>query len=54
MASTLFKIPKFQDFTFNNGLKFKVADWDIDFYNALGNNNFHYDIKNTINATLGN
>ncbi len=44
---------KISDFTFNNGLKFKVADWDIDFYNALGNNNFHYDIKNTINATLG-
>ncbi|OCA68426.1 outer membrane receptor protein [Chryseobacterium artocarpi] len=41
------------DFTFDNGLKFKVADWDVDFYNAFGNNRFTYDITNTINATLG-
>lgn len=44
---------KIYDFTFNNGLKFKVSDWDVDFYNALGNNNFHYDITHTLNATLG-
>lgn len=43
---------KIYDFTFNNGLKFKVSDWDVDFYNALGNNNFHYDITHTLNATL--
>ncbi|NIF07247.1 TonB-dependent receptor [Chryseobacterium sp. Tr-659] len=41
------------DFTFDNGLKFKVADWEVDFYNAFGNNRFTYDINNTINATLG-
>lgn len=41
------------DFTFDNGLKFKVADWDVDFYNAFGSNRFTYDIDNTINATLG-
>lgn len=41
------------DFTFDNGLKFKVADWDVDFYNAFGSNRFTYDIKNTVNATLG-
>ncbi|WP_230032830.1 TonB-dependent receptor [Chryseobacterium sp. Bi04] len=41
------------DFTFDNGLKFKVADWDIDFYNAFGSNRFTYQIDNTINATLG-
>lgn len=41
------------DFTFDNGLKFKVADWDVDFYNAFGNNRFTYQIDNTINATLG-
>ncbi|MCW3160805.1 TonB-dependent receptor plug domain-containing protein [Chryseobacterium oryctis] len=41
------------DFTFDNGLKFKVADWDVDFYNAFGNNRFTYQIENTINATLG-
>ncbi|MBV8326003.1 TonB-dependent receptor [Chryseobacterium sp.] len=41
------------DFTFDNGLTFKVADWDVDFYNAFGSNRFTYDIKNTINATLG-
>lgn len=44
---------KIYDFTFNNGLKFKVSDWDVDLYNALGNNNFHYDITHTLNATLG-
>lgn len=41
------------DFTFDNGLKFKVAEWDVDFYNAFGSNRFTYDIDNTINATLG-
>lgn len=41
------------DFTFDNGLKFKVADWDMDFYNAFGSNRFTYQIENTINATLG-
>lgn len=44
---------KIYDFTFNNGLKFKVSDWDVDFYNAIGNNSFHYDITHTLNATLG-
>ncbi|AZA91540.1 Outer membrane cobalamin translocator [Chryseobacterium nakagawai] len=41
------------DFTFDNGLKFKVANWDVDFYNAFGNNRFTYEITNTVNATLG-
>lgn len=41
------------DFTFDNGLKFKVADWDVDFYNAFGSNRFTYQIDKTINATLG-
>lgn len=41
------------DFTFDNGLKFKVANWDVDFYNAFGSNRFTYQIENTINATLG-
>jgi len=41
------------DFTFDNGLKFKVAEWDVDFYNAFGSNRFTYQIDNTINATLG-
>ena len=33
--------------------KVKLANWDLDFYNAFGNNNFSYDITHTINATLG-
>ncbi|BAP29715.1 ferric enterobactin receptor [Chryseobacterium sp. StRB126] len=41
------------DFTFDNGLKFKVANWDVDFYNAFGNNRFTYQIDQTLNATLG-
>ena len=44
---------KISDYTFDNGLKFKVADWNVDFYNALGNNRFMYQIDHTINATLG-
>ncbi|WP_379967384.1 TonB-dependent receptor plug domain-containing protein [Epilithonimonas sp. UC225_85] len=44
---------KISDFTFDNGLKFKLGDWDFDFYNAFGNNRFIYQIDNTINATLG-
>jgi iron complex outermembrane receptor protein len=34
-------------------VEIKVADWDVDVYNAFGNNRFTYDITNTINATLG-
>jgi iron complex outermembrane receptor protein len=41
------------DFTFDNGLKFKVANWDVDLYNAFGSNRFTYNIENTVNATLG-
>lgn len=44
---------KISDFTFDNGLKFKLGTWDFDFYNAFGNNRFIYQIDNTINATLG-
>lgn len=44
---------KITDFTFDNGLRFNVASWDVDFYNAFGNNRFIYQIDNTINATLG-
>ena len=44
---------KINDFNFNNGLKFKLADFDIDLYNSLGNNQFLYNIENTVNATLG-
>lgn len=44
---------KISDFTFDNGLKFKVGGWDFDFYNAFGGNRFVYQIDNTINATLG-
>ncbi|MBF8457358.1 TonB-dependent receptor [Kaistella sp. G5-32] len=42
-----------KDFNFNNGLKFKVANWDVDLYNAFGSNQFTYNINNTVNATLG-
>ncbi|KIA88143.1 TonB-dependent receptor plug domain-containing protein [Kaistella jeonii] len=42
-----------KDFNFNNGLKFKVTNWDVDLYNAFGSNQFTYNINNTVNATLG-
>ncbi|RMZ60683.1 TonB-dependent receptor [Chryseobacterium nematophagum] len=41
------------DFTFDNGLKFEVLEWDVDFYNAFGSNRFTYEIEKTLNATLG-
>lgn len=44
---------KISDYTFDNGLKFKVDEWNVDFYNALGSNRFMYQVDNTINATLG-
>lgn len=40
------------DFTFNNGIRFELGDWDLDVFNALGTNKFVYDIRNTLNATL--
>lgn len=43
---------KIDDFTFNNGVKFNIGEWDVDVYNALGTNKFMYDIQNTLNATL--
>ena len=42
-----------KDFTFNNGLKFKLANWDLDVFNAFGSNQFMYNLNNTVNATLG-
>ncbi len=41
------------DFTFDNGLKFNVANWEVDAYNAFGDNRFIYNINSTVNATLG-
>lgn len=44
---------KINDFTFDNGLRFKLSNWDVDFYNAFGSNKFLYQVDNTLNATLG-
>lgn len=41
------------DFTFNNGIRFNIGKWDVDVYNAFGANKFIYDIKGTVNATIG-
>lgn len=41
------------DFTFNNGFRFNLGEWDLDVYNSLGTNKFIYNIKNTVNATIG-
>ena len=40
------------DKSFSIGLKSNYKDWNIDFNNTYGINNFHYFIKNTLNATL--
>lgn len=34
------------------GILTKFKDWNVDINNTLGRNNFHYFIKNTVNATL--
>jgi iron complex outermembrane receptor protein len=40
------------DNSFSLGLLTNFKDWNIDINNTLGRNNFHYFIKNTLNATL--
>jgi iron complex outermembrane receptor protein len=42
------------DKSFSVGLKSNYKNWNIDFNNTYGINNFHYFIKNTLNATLIN
>ena len=42
------------DKSFSIGLKSNYKNWNIDFNNTYGINNFHYFIKNTLNATLVN
>lgn len=41
------------DNSFSFGLITNFKNWTIDISNTLGRNNFHYFIKNTLNATLG-
>jgi iron complex outermembrane receptor protein len=40
------------DNSFSFGMITEFKDWSIDVNNTLGQNNFHYFIKNTLNATL--
>lgn len=40
------------DNSFSVGMTSAFKDWNIDINNTLGRNNFHYLIKNTLNATL--
>ena len=40
------------DNSFSFGVVTNFKNWNIDINNTLGRNNFHYFIKNTINATL--
>lgn len=40
------------DNSFSFGLMTSFKDWNIDINNTFGRNNFHYFIKNTLNATL--
>ncbi|WP_333781011.1 TonB-dependent receptor [Tenacibaculum ovolyticum] len=42
------------DKSFSIGLRSNYKNWNIDFNNTYGANNFHYFIKNTLNATLVN
>ena len=40
------------DNSFSFGLITKFRNWNVDINNTIGRNNFHYFIKNTLNATL--
>ena len=40
------------DNSFSLGLLTNFKDWNVDVNNTFGRNNFHYFIKNTLNATL--
>ncbi|MGK0324191.1 MAG: iron complex outermembrane receptor protein [Psychroserpens sp.] len=40
------------DKSISTGFKTKLKGWNIDINNTFGNNNFHYYIKETLNATL--
>ncbi|TPG66663.1 TonB-dependent receptor [Hymenobacter nivis] len=35
------------------GVRGTFGQWDVDLSNGFGSNNFHYGVKNTLNATLG-
>ncbi|WP_375240731.1 TonB-dependent receptor domain-containing protein [Polaribacter sp.] len=43
---------KIIDNSFSVGLLTTYKDWSVDLNNTFGRNNFHYFIKNTLNATL--
>ncbi|CAA0195746.1 TonB-dependent outer membrane receptor [Tenacibaculum maritimum] len=40
------------DTSISTGIKTSINNWSIDFNNTFGKNNFHYLLKNTLNATL--
>ena len=40
------------DTSLSFGIKSRIKGWNIDFNNTFGSNNFHYFIKETLNATL--
>ena len=40
------------DNSFSFGMITEFKEWNVDFNNTFGRNNFHYFIKNTLNATL--
>lgn len=40
------------DQSISAGIRTKFSDWNIDINNTTGSNNFHYFIKETLNATL--
>jgi iron complex outermembrane receptor protein len=43
---------KIKDNSISAGFKTKLNDWQVDINNTFGRNNFHYFIKETLNATL--
>lgn len=44
---------KIKDYSGSAGIRTKISNWDVDFNNTFGLNNFKYDIHNTLNTSMG-
>jgi iron complex outermembrane receptor protein len=44
---------KINDAAITVGMNDKWGKWDVDLYNSIGYNRFHYSVNNTLNASMG-
>jgi len=45
--------PDVTDYSFNGGLKTRATDWKVDVGGSFGHNDFEYNLRNTLNSSLG-